>query len=122
MKKLIFALLLSFAALSVYAQETEINGCRIISYTGNETYEFSAYGNVYIETNPKKPVDLYVKVVDSPNKASFKIFKTTNDPQKCGEWRFVTDRSKAKFTIRYVKELEDCNIYFVKEKSKAGFY
>lgn len=105
----------------VFAQETEINGCYITSYFGNETITFEAYGNVYVETNPKEHVDVEVRIVDSPLNATYTVYKTTDTPKKCGEWRFVTDRSKAKFTIRYVKDWEDCRIYFTKDRSQAGF-
>lgn len=121
MKKfaLVFVFICSVCAL--FAQETEINGCYVTSYYGNETHCFEAYGNVYVETDPTEPVDMDVLIVDSPQKASYNIYKTADTPKKCGEWRFVTDRSKAKFTIRYVKELEDCSIYFTTNRNQTGF-
>ncbi|MDD4141594.1 MAG: hypothetical protein PHR20_02210 [Bacteroidales bacterium] len=125
MKKFIIILFISLSALYLSAQETEINGCYATTFYGNETKgPFELYGNVFVETDPKEHVDICVKIVDSPKKATYNIFKTTDTPQKCGEWRFVDDRSKAKFTIRYVKEpdwWEDCRIYFTTDRNQAGF-
>lgn len=82
---------------------------------------FSAYGNVYVETNPKEPVHLEVRVVSNPAIADFSVYKTTDTPKQCGEWRFVKDRSKADFSIRYVKEHEDCTIHFTSNRNDAGW-
>lgn len=121
MKKLLFVFLFIFSLSISFAQRIKIDGCEITRYYGMETFYFSAYGNVYVETDPKEPVDLRVKViVDSNDIAHFHIYKTSDKPQGCGEWRFVKDRSKAKFTIRYVKEHEDCKIRFVNNRSDAG--
>lgn len=124
MKKFVFILLL-FHFYNVSSQDVDINGCHITIFHDwggmTQTLNFDAYGNVYVETDPKKPVDLYVKVVDSPSKATYNVYKTTDTPQKCGEWHFVTDRSQAKFVIRYVKDWEDCRIWFTNDRSKAGF-
>ena len=121
MKRLIPILLFLFATVYVHAQ-AEINGCDIVVVYGNETLYFEAYGNVYVVTNPKEHADLDVKIVNSPRLATYKVFVTTDTPRKCGEWRFVSDRSKAKFTIRYVKELEECSIFFTRDRSKAGWF
>lgn len=121
MKKVFSVLLFVFAAICVQAQ-AEINGCDIVVVYGNETSYFEAYGNVFVVTNPKEHADLDVKIVDSPRFATYKVFTTTDTPKKCGEWRFVSDRSQAKFTIRYVKELEECSIYFTKNRSEAGWF
>lgn len=123
MKKFVSFFILLLASFCLSAQEVDINGCDIVSFTDFETHSFEAYGNVFVETNPIEPVDMYVKIVDTPEHATYKVYRTTDTPQKCGEWRFVTDRSKARFTIRYVKSdwFYDCTIYFVKDRSKAGF-
>ncbi len=115
---LVFAFVFSFLCLK--AQETEIDGCTVTSYYGNETHIFEAYGNVYVETDPTEPVDLYVEIVNQAKFSDFCVYKTTDTPKECCEWRFVTDRSKARFTIRYVKEHADCYVYFVKERKDAG--
>ena len=120
MKKVFSVLLFVFAAIYVQAQ-VEINGCDIISVYGDRTIYFEIYGNVYVITNPKEHADIEVRVVDSPQKATYNIYKTTDTPRKCGEWRFVNNRNQAKFTIRYVKEHEDCRIFFTSDRSKAGF-
>ena len=120
MKKIFSILLFVFATICVQAQ-VEINGCDITSVYGDRTTYFEIYGNVYVITSPKEHADIEVRVVDSPQKATYNIYKTTDTPRKCGEWRFVSDRSKAKFTIRYVKDREDCRIFFTNDRSKAGF-
>lgn len=120
MKKL-FSIFFFFLSLCLNAQEAEINGCYITTYYGNETMRFEVYGNVYVVIDTKEHADIEVRIVESPQKATYNIFKTTDTPKKCGEWRFVSDRSKAKFTIRYVKEQEDCRIYFTNDRNKAGF-
>ncbi len=119
---LIVAFILSF--LGLYAQEVEINGCHVIryyTYDKGSSHSFYAYGNVYVETDPTEIVDLKVKVIDSEKMCTYRVYRTTDTPKECGEWRFVTDRSKAKFTIRYVKDWEDCTICFIKDRSNAGF-
>ena len=121
MKRLIPILLFVFATICVQAQ-VEINGCDITSVYGDRTTYFEIYGNVYVITSPKEHADIEVRVVDSPQKATYNIYKTTDTPRKCGEWRFVSDRSKAKFTIRYVKDREDCRIFFTNDRSKAGWF
>lgn len=121
MKKLLFVFLLIFSMSISFAQRIKIDGCEITRYYGTETHCFFAYGNVYVETDPKEPVDIRVKIsVDTKELAHFRIYKTSDKPQDCGEWRFVKERSQAKFTIRYVKEHEDCTIRFVNNRSDAG--
>ncbi len=117
--------ILLFACTSLLAQkQTEINGCYVTHYSTSfqSCHSFEVCGNVYVETDPTEPVDMYVKVVKSIDDATYKIYRTNNEPQKCGEWRFVSKREDAKFTIRYVKEQEDCRIVFVKDRSLAGFF
>lgn len=123
MQRFLLVVVFIASALSLTAQtrEPEINGCYITTCYGNETAEFEAFGNVFIETDPKEPVDLYVRVVDSPEEATYVVYKTTDTPKKCGEWCFVKRRAQAKFTIRYVKEYENIRVYFTKNRSKAGF-
>ncbi len=62
-----------------------------------------------------------VKIVSSEKEATYNIYKTSDTPKKCGEWRFVANRKDARFVIHYVKDLEDCSIYFVEDRNKAGF-
>lgn len=119
MKKFLFVLLFLFVLCTLNAQRIKIDGCNVTRYYASVTNCFMAFGDVYVETDPKEPVDICVRVINS-SPATFSIYKTTEKPQDCGEWRFVTDRSKAKFTIRYVKEHEDCTIRFVTNRSDAG--
>lgn len=119
MKKLSVVFLLMLSMGVSLAQRIIFDGCKITRYYASVTREFYAYGDVYIETDPKEPVDMCVKVVSDIH-ANMWIYKTTDQPQDCGEWRFVKDRSKAKFTIRLVNELEDCTIRFVPKRSDAG--
>lgn len=120
MKKFLSIFVFMFALCSTFAQRVSFESdCRVIRRYASVTSYFRLYGSVYVETDPKEPVDLKVKVVNGPI-AAFNIYITTDKPQDCGEWRFVSDRSKAKFTIRYVKEHEDCTIRFVKDRSQAG--
>ncbi len=119
MKKFLFVVLFVLSLCVSYAQYIKIDGCNVTRCYGSLTRYFMAFGNVYVETDPKEPVDIRVRVTTiSP--ATFSIYKTDNEPQDCGEWRFVKDRSKAKFTIRYVKDHEDCTIRFVPNRSDAG--
>ena len=122
MKKLLFVFLFVFLLLQLRAQEVKIDECQVTIYRSFETVSFQAYGNVYVETNPKNPVDLYVKIVNQPKFADFCVYKTSEKPQDCGEWRFVSDRKSAKFTIRYVEDNADCYVFFVKERKDAGAY
>src|SRR5574344_574039 len=114
MKKLLFIFIFINSFLCLKAQETVINGCYITVYhtwdRGSST-SFWAYGDVFVETYPKQPIDLYVKIVNTEDESTYRVFKTIDTPKECGEWRFVTDRDKAKFTIHYVKEREDCSIF-----------
>ena len=119
MKKFLFVLLFLFVLCALNAQRIKIDGCNVTRYYASVTNCFMAFGDVYVETDPKEPVDICVRVINS-SPATFSIYTTTEKPQDCGEWRFVTDRSKAKFTIRYVKEHEDCTIRFVTNRSDAG--
>jgi len=119
MKKLLFVVLFCMTLCASYAQRIRIDGCNVTRYYASVTNYFMAFGDVYAETDPKEPVDLEVKVTNSPQ-ATCWVYKTTDKPQNCGEWRFVKDRSKAKFTIRYVKEHEDCTVRFVSNRSEAG--
>ena len=119
MKKFLFVVLFVLSLYVSYAQSIKIDGCDVTRYYASVTSYFMAFGDVYVETESKEPVDILVKVTTDPS-ASMWIFKTSDEPQDCGEWRFVKDRSKAKFTIRYVKELEDCTIRFVSKRSDAG--
>ena len=124
MKKLLVIVLFLFALCASYAQRfgVEIDQCFVTRYYASGNRTFMAYGDVYVETDPKEFVDLRVKVVTDPRIADFLVFKTTDTPQDCGEWRFVKDRSKAKFTIRFVKEWEDCTIYYTPHRDRAGWY
>ena len=126
MKKVLFFLLLSLSIPAFCTTDVEINGCEVTitdTFAGEQT-TFYAYGNVYVVTNPKEWADLDVRVVDSPKKATYIVYRCKDKPQKCGEWRFVRNRKDAKFTVRYVKldaDHYDCNIFFTTDRSKAGF-
>lgn len=120
MKKIISSLFILFVVSCAFAQNVVIDECKVTKDYGFQQYTFSVYGDVYVETDPKEPVELEVKVTNE-RLAQCWVYVTTDKPQDCGEWRFVKDRSKAKFTIRYVNEFEDCSIYFVKERSSAGW-
>ena len=119
MKKLLLLFLFCLPLCVSFAQRIKIDECNVTRYYASVTHHFMAFGSVYVETDPKEPVDICVKVVNS-SPATFSIYKTTDKPQDCGEWRFVNDRSKAKFTIRYVKDHEDCTVRFVQNRSDAG--
>ena len=124
MKNIPVFILFFLSALCASAQETIIDGCDVTVYHDWDRSSYTAfevYGNVYVETNPKELVDLEVRIVPTEREATYNVYKTTDTPQKCGEWRFVTDRSKAKFVIRYVNDREDCRIWFTNDRSKAGF-
>lgn len=121
MKKFISSLFILFVVSCAFAQNVVIDECYVTRYYASVTSYFYAYGDVYVETDPKEPVDLRVKVAsDSHDIAQCRIFVTTDKPQDCGEWRFVKDRSTAKFTVRFVKEYEDCVIRYVSNRSDAG--
>ncbi len=122
MKKSLLVFIFLFPVLCLQAQETEINGCQVTVYhtwDKSSSTSFYAYGDVYVETDPTKSVDLYVEIVNQSQFSDFCVYKTTDTPKECCEWRFVTDRNKARFTIRYVKEHADCYVYFVKERKDA---
>ncbi len=123
MKNLLLVFVFMFSFLCLKAQEVEIDGCYVTvahDWGGmKQTHSFEAYGDVYVETNPLEPVDLRIEIVDKSMFSDLCVFKTTDTPQKCGEWRFVSDRSKARFTIRFVKEHADYYIFFVDERKDA---
>lgn len=121
MRKLFSVFILFVSILAANAQGVVINECSITCDYGGMQYTFPANGNVYIETNPKEPVELEVRIVTNPAIANFSVFKTPDVPRQCGEWRFVKDRNKADFSIRYVKEHEDCTIYFTSKRDEAGW-
>ena len=120
MKKLLFVVLFCLSLCASFAQNVVIDECKITCDYGFQKETFSAYGNVYVETNPKEPVELEVRVVSNPAIADFSVYKTSDTPKQCGEWRFVKDRSKSDFSIRYVKEWEDCTIVFTSDRKNAG--
>ena len=121
MKKLLLLFLFIVSLCASNAQNVVIDECKVTCDYGFMRETFSAYGNVYVETDPKEPVQLEVKVVSNPAIADFSVYKTSDTPKQCGEWRFVNDRSKADFSIRYVKEWEDCTIVFTSDRKNAGW-
>lgn len=121
MKKFLLVFVFICSLCVSFAQSVKIDECKITCDYGFMKETFSAYGNVYIETNPKEPVELEVRIVSNPAIADFSVFKTIDTPKQCGEWRFVKDRSKADFSIRYVKEHEDCTIHFTSNRNDAGW-
>lgn len=121
MRKLLFIFLFSFCLYALHAQSVVIEECTVTRDYGGMRFTFPAYGDVYVETNPKEPVELEVKVVTNPAIANFSVYKTYDTPKQCGEWRFVKDRNKADFSIRYVKEHEDCTIHFTSVRKDAGW-
>ena len=121
MRKLLLLFLFLVTLCPLKAQNVVIDKCKVTCDYGFMKETFSAYGDVYVETNPKEPVHLEVRVVSNPAIADFSVYKTTDTPEQCGEWRFVKDRSKADFSIRYVKEWEDCTIYFTSDRKNAGW-
>jgi hypothetical protein len=128
MKKMFIPIVFIAFATCTQAQTsepTEINGCTVTAYHGNETTQFEAYGNVYVLTDKdKERADMRVRVVNSPKYATYKVFRCTDKPNKCGEWRFVTDRREAKFTIRFVYDdfWQDCTIYYTDDRKNAGYF
>jgi len=121
MKKLLVLFLFCMSLCASFAQRVKIDECQISKDYGFQTYTFTAMGDVYLETNSREPVELRVRIVTNPGFADFCVYKATDTPKQCGEWRFVKDRSKAKFAIRYVKDGEDCTVCFVSDRSKAGW-
>lgn len=121
MRKILFLFLLLVSLCALKAQNVVIDECQVSKNYGFETYTFTAMGNVYLETDAKEPVELRVRIVTNPGFADFCVYKSADTPKQCGEWRFVKDRSKATFAIRYVKDGEDCTVCFVSDRSKAGW-
>ena len=119
MKKVFSVLLFVFAAIYVQAQ-VEINGCDIISVYGDRTIYFEIYGNVYVITNPKEHADIEVRVVDSPQKATYNIYKTTDTPRKCGEWRFVNNRNQANLPSVMSKNMKIVAFFLLATVVKLG--
>lgn len=120
MKQFISSLFILFVVSCAFAQNVVFDGCHVTRYYASVTSYFYAYGDVYVETDPKEPVDLEVKVTNE-RLAQCWVYVTTDKPQDCGEWRFVKDRSKAKFTVRFVDHWDpDCTIRYVSNRSEAG--
>ncbi|MDR1737976.1 MAG: hypothetical protein LBR66_04050 [Candidatus Symbiothrix sp.] len=123
MKRLILLTFFLTSGICSLPQETLINGCRITVYYSNDSSrEFTPCGNVFVETNPRRRADLYVRVVADSTRATYKVFQCTDTPKKCGEWRFVNKRRDADFTIKYVAEFYDCSIFFTSNRASAGFF
>lgn len=90
MKKFISSLFILFVVSCAFAQNVVIDECYVTRYYASVTSSFYAYGNVFVETDPKEPVDLEVKVTNE-RLAQCWVYVTTDKPQDCGEWRFVKD-------------------------------
>jgi hypothetical protein len=102
--------------------DINIDGCHVDRYyQWSGSIHFEAYGNVFVVTSPTESADIYVKLRNSSEYASWTIYKTTKEPKRCGEWRFVTDPSKAKFTIKFVDDNEDITIRFTTDPNNIGF-
>ena len=121
MKKLISSLFILFVVSCAFAQSVVFDGCHVTRYYASVTSYFYAYGDVYVETDPKEPVELEVKIASRHSGADFTIYRTTDTPKQCGEWRFVNNKSKADFSIRFVNEWEDCTIIFTSNRDDAGW-
>ena len=121
MKKFISSLFILFVVSCAFAQSVVLDGCHVTRYYASVTSYFYAYGDVYVETDPKEPVELEVKIASRHSGADFTIYRTTDTPKQCGEWRFVNNKSKADFSIRFVNEWEDCTIIFTSNRDDAGW-
>ena len=121
MKKFISSLFILFVISCAFAQNVVIDECKVTKDYGFQQYTFSVYGDVYVETDPKEPVELEVKIASRHSGADFTIYRTTDTPKQCGEWRFVNNKSKADFSIRFVNEWEDCTIIFTSNRDDAGW-
>lgn len=125
MKKFLSVFLFLFALCALNAQEVDVNGCTLTLQFASVTETYEAYGDVYVERDIKKHSDLNVRVVTNPKDATYFVYRASDTPRKCGEWRFVDSPDKAKFIIYFVKDgdflEEDFTIYYVSDRSKAGF-
>lgn len=90
MKKFISSLFILFVVSYAFAQNVVIDECKVTKDYGFQQYTFSVYGDVYVETDPKEPVELEVKVTNE-RLAQCWVYVTTDKPQDCGEWRFAKD-------------------------------
>lgn len=126
MKKSLFVFLFLFSLCALNAQNVDVNGCTLTLQFASVTETYEAYGDVYVERDIRKFSDLNVRVVTNPRDATYNVYRTTDTPRKCGEWRFVDSPDKAKFIVYFVKDgdflEEDFTIYYVSDRSKAGFY
>lgn len=52
-----------FVVSCAFAQNVVFDECKVTKDYGFQQYTFSVYGDVYVETDPKEPVDLEVKVI-----------------------------------------------------------
>jgi hypothetical protein len=108
------------------AQDVDVNGCTLTLRYASVVETYEAYGDIYVEKDIKKNSDLNIRVVNNPKDATYFVYRTADTPQKCGEWRFVNNPDKAKFIIYFVKDgdslEEDFTIYYVSDRSKAGFH
>ena len=126
MKKVLCVFLFVFSLCALNAQDVDVNGCTLTLQFASVAETYEAYGDVYVERDIKKYSDLNVRVVTDPKDATYNVYCTTDTPRKCGEWRFVDSPDKAKFIVYFVKDgdflEEDFTIYYVSDRSKAGFY
>ena len=126
MKKFLLVFVLLYGFYALMAQDVDVNGCTLTLRYASVVETYEAYGDIYVEKDIKKNSNLNVRIVSNPQDATYFVYRTTDTPKKCGEWRFVNNPDKAKFIIYFVKDgdflEEDFTIYYVSDRSKAGFH
>jgi hypothetical protein len=101
-------------------EQSVVHDCRVSLSYGFQTVSFALSGNVFEVKDPAEHADLRIRVVDSPAAAVLYVYRTTGSIFDCGVWRFVGDRRRARFSVRFVKEHEDITVFWVNSPKLAG--
>ena len=117
---LIFVLIVLSGVCCAWGQWVEYEECLNIN-SDKQTWEsehkvVSLWGDVYV-ARPGEPVDFEVKISGKDDWADLKIV-VVNKPGHVypKQWRFVNDRKKADFSIRFVKSDAHFAVRFISMK------
>ena len=126
-KFIVTIILCLLCPLSVFSTEIlEIVDCHIKYEKRYSGGYFGLNANVYVVTDNYTVPDFYVYLADEEYPGyDISVYRTNSEPSECGEWRFVDDPSKARFTIKFVDDYDkhfDFRIRYVDSPEKAGVY
>jgi hypothetical protein len=117
---LLIVLLISAICLSVAQTKGNIKNCTCSKSHGMVSEGRSLWGNVKIVSDPKEFADFNVYICKKYG-GDLRVMLVRRPARECGEWRLVSNKEKAFFSVRFVEEpeLADFTIKFV--KSNPGY-